>query len=378
MQPPINSHPDLRKNSQFFRALHAKNEPEFILRRFNRQSRRKRLLVITWFQFVLCLLAIGYAGIKLAHYGDAIADKTGLGGTWIGLILLATVTSLPELATGISSVTVADVPDIAMGDVLGSCIFNLLIIVVLDLMHRDESLYTKASQGHILSAGFGVILIAFSGFNILLANAGFAPALGHFGAYNFFILIVYAVAVSTVYRYERQQVREFLEAEADRYPSLTLRQLLIRYTGAAVVVVVAGTWLPFVAKSMAELMGWYESFVGTLLVAFVTSVPELVVTIAALRLGALDMAIGNLLGSNLFNILILAIDDTFYTRGLLFAHVTPVHAVSAFSAVMMAGVTIVALLYRTKKRVLKVVGWASICLFTIYMINSYVLYLFGQ
>jgi cation:H+ antiporter len=333
---------------------------------------------MVWLQFLICILVIGYAGIKLSRYGDAIADKTGLGGTWIGLVLLASVTSLPELVTGISSVSIANVPDIAVGDILGSCVFNLLIIVVLDFLHRDESVYTRARQGHILSAGFGVILIGFAGFNILLSSSGFTMALGHIGVYSLLIVVLYAVAMSTVFRYERKQLEAFAEAEADRFPEFTLRQLTIRYFSAALLVVAAGSWLPFVAKHIAQQMGWYESFVGTLLVAFVTSLPELVVTVAALRLNALDMAIGNLFGSNLFNIVILTVDDFLYMPGPLLAHVSTTHAVSAISAIMMTGVAIVALLYRTKTRVLKTVGWASIFLFTIYLFNSYVIYLYGK
>ena len=77
--------------------------------------------MFVWVQFAICLVLIGIAGVKLTHYGDAIADKSGLGRTWVGVLMLAAVTSLPELATGISSVTAANVPDIAVGDILGSC-----------------------------------------------------------------------------------------------------------------------------------------------------------------------------------------------------------------------------------------------------------------
>ncbi len=333
---------------------------------------------MVWLQFLICLLVIGYAGIKLSRYGDAIADKTGLGGTWIGLVLLASVTSLPELVTGVSSVTVAEVPDIAVGDVLGSCVFNLLIIVVLDFLHRGESVYTRARQGHILSAGFGIILIGFAGFNILLSSSGFSMTIGHVGVYSVLIVFLYAIAMSTVFRYERKQLEEFAEAEADRFPEFTLRQLMLRYLAAALLVVAAGSWLPFIAKHIALQTGWYESFVGTLLVAFVTSLPELVVTVAALRLNALDMAIGNLFGSNLFNIMILSVDDVLYLPGPLLSDVSTSHAVSALSAIMMTGVAIVALLYRTRVRVLKTVGWASIFLFTVYLFNSYIIYLYGK
>lgn len=118
-------------------------------------------VVLVWLQFLLCALVIGVAGVKLSRYGDVIAEKTGVSRTWVGLILLATVTSLPELVTGVTAVTAAAVPNIAIGDVLGSCVFNLLLVVMLDFLHRGESVFTRATQGHILSAGFGTLLTVY-------------------------------------------------------------------------------------------------------------------------------------------------------------------------------------------------------------------------
>jgi cation:H+ antiporter len=333
---------------------------------------------MVWLEFLLCVAVITAAGMKLSRYGDAIADKTGLGGTWIGVIMLASVTSLPELVTGISSVTVANAPDIAVGDILGSCVFNLLIIFILDFVYRAESVYSKASQGHILSAAFGIMLIGFAGFNILLSANGNHVAIGFVGVYSPMIMFFYFVAMRTLFRYESAQLEKFAEAEVDQYPELSKRQAIIRYLIAAAFVVVAGSFLPIIGKGIAQEMGWYESFVGTLFVAFATSLPEVVVTLAALRLGALDMAIGNLFGSNLFNIFILSIDDVLYTQGPLLENVSPTHAVSAMSAVMMTGVAIAGLFYRPRRRVLKMVGWASIFLFSVYLLNTYVMFLYGH
>lgn len=333
--------------------------------------------MIAWSAFLTCVILIVIAGVRLCRYGDIIADKTGLGGTWIGLVMVATVTSLPELATGIASVTVAAAPDIAVGDVLGSCVFNLLIVVILDLMHRGESVYHTASQGHILAGSFGIMLIGFAGFNIVLSANGAALAIGHVGIYSPLILVIYVVAIRTVYRYERRQIANLTSETVDRYQEISLGHAGLRYAFAAIVVIGAGVALPFVAKAIAGQMGWSQSFVGTLLVALATSLPEMVVTIAALRIGAIDMAIGNLFGSNLFNILVLVVDDIAYVQGPLLSHISPVHAMSAFSALMMTGVAIGGLLYRPRARVFKSVGWASIVLFVVYVLNSYVLYLYG-
>lgn len=330
-----------------------------------------------WLAFLLCLAVTAVAGVKLSQYGDAIADKTGIGRTWVGLVMLATVTSLPELVTGVSSVTVAQVPEIALGDVMGSCVFNMLIIVVLDFLHRGETMYSRAAQGHILAGGFGIVLIGIAGFGILLSAIGLPMGIGHIGLYTPAIVLIYAVAMHTVFRYESRQVQRFAERESDKYPGLTVSQIIVRYAIAAAFVVGAGVLLPFVGQGLAEQMGWNESFVGTLFVAFVTSVPELVVTVAALRLGALDMAIGNLFGSNLFNILILAVDDVLFVQGPLFAHVSTVHALSALSAIMMTAMALVGFMYRPNHRLAGTVGWSSVFLLIVYSINTLALYVHG-
>jgi cation:H+ antiporter len=106
--------------------------------------------------------------------------------------------------------------------------------------------------------------------------------------------------------------------------------------------------------------------------------PEVAATLSALRLGALDVAIANLFGSNLLDILIVAINDLFVLPGPLLSHVSSVHAVSAFSAVMMSGIAVVGLLYRPKTRVFKTSGWASLVFFTLFILNTYVVYLYEQ
>lgn len=335
-------------------------------------------LGLVWLQFAVCAGLIAFAGPELSRSGDIIAEKTGLSHSWIGLILLATVTSLPELITGLSAVTVAGVPDIAVGDVLGSCVFNLAILIVLDFLHPDEPIYLRAHQGHILAAGFGIVLIGWAGMSVMLAGQRFSFSIGHVGLYSPIMIGLYLIAIRTVFRYERSQREAFVEDVAAQYADTTLNTAVRRYLIAAAVLVAAGVWLPFVGSDLADAMGWNKTFVGTLFVAAATSLPELVVTIAALRLGALNMAIANLLGSNLFDILILAIDDIAYTKGPIFSHVSPVHAVSAFSAVIMTGIVIVGLLYRAKTRVFRYVDWISISLFLVYLLNSYVLYVFGH
>lgn len=103
-------------------------------------------MTAAWGKFAICVALIAVAGPALARYGEIIAQKTGLSRSWVGLLLLATATSLPELFTGVSAVTAANAPNIAVGDALGSCIFNLAILVVLDALNRDESVFSRMAR----------------------------------------------------------------------------------------------------------------------------------------------------------------------------------------------------------------------------------------
>ena len=332
-------------------------------------------MVLVWTKFLVCAALIGLAGPALTRNGDIIARRTGVSRTWIGLFLLATATSLPELLTGISAVTIADAPDIAVGDALGSCVFNLVMLVFLDALHREAPMYSRMDQSHVLTAGFGIILISFVGASVLLGNADLAPGLGHIGIYALIIMAVYLIAMRSVFVYEGR--RPPLPATPDKNPHVTLRTAVANYLAAAVLVVGAGAWLPVVGIEIAEVMGWGTTFVGTLVIAGATSLPELVVTISALRLGSLDMAIANLLGSNLFDVLVIAIDDVAYLRAPLLSAVSPVHAVTAFAAVIMSGVVIVSLLYRPATRFRGTIGWTSLSLLVVYFASTYAVYLYG-
>lgn len=335
-------------------------------------------LAVIWLSLLACLAVIGVAGVRLSRYGDIIAEKSGMSRGWVGLIMLASVTSLPELVTGLSAVTVANVPDIAVGNILGACIFNLGFIVVLDFLYRKESIYTRARQGNVLAAGYGIVLIGVAGFNLLLYRGGTIPSIGHVGLYTPVILLLYLLAMRTLYRYEQSQLTEFVEERAELYPNISLKQAVRSYVVAALAVVAAGIWLPYIAGDLADAMGWKQSFVGTLFVAAVTTAPEIVVTVSALRMGAIDLAIGNLFGSNLFNIAILAIDDLAYLPGPLLADVSISHAASAFSAMMMSGLAVVGLILRPVSRVFRTVSWVSLLLLVVYLLNTLFLYLYGH
>jgi cation:H+ antiporter len=326
--------------------------------------------MLAWVEFLVCVALIGVSGVFLTRYGDALADKTGLGGGWIGLILIATVTSLPELAAGVSAVTVANLPEIAVGDVVGSCVFNLLILALIDVLKRGDPLYASVGPEHVLAAGFVILLLGVAGAGLALGHAGMPLMVGPIGLPTLMLLPLYLVAMAVLHRYQRRNLATFTTEEPDAYPHLTLQQVSLRYAAAALVVIVSGIWLPFVTAGIAVQMGWHEGFAGTMLAAFATSLPELVVTLAALRLGAVDMAVGNIFGSNLFNMVVLATDDLLYAPGPLLSAVSPVHLVSILFALMMTGTALVGLYYRSRQRLWRHGDWPSLLLISAYVANG--------
>lgn len=323
-------------------------------------------------QFALCAAVILWSGVRLSRYGDVIAEKSGLGGTWVGLIMLATVTSLPELVTGASAVLVFDVPDIAAGDAIGSCMFNLVILALLD-WKGSMPLSARVHQGHVLSAGFGMLLLSLVA--IAMVAGARAPALGWIGMHSLVFLGVYLLAVRTLFAFERaRQAQVTTElAQESQYQHLTLRRASTLYAMSAMLLVAAASLLPGIAERLAAATGLNQSFVGTLFVAISTSLPEVVVSVAAAGIGALDMAAANLFGSNLFNVAVIALDDVMFVRGPLLEHVSPAHLVGVLGAIAMTAVAVVGLTYRASRKRFRL-SWDSIAIVSLYAISVWLLH----
>ena len=323
-------------------------------------------------QFAVCAALIGRAGFALSRSADRLARHHGWGRSWVGLTMLATVTSLPELATGISAVAWVDAPNLAVGDALGSCVFNLGFLVVVDGLQRRQPMYRDASATHLLTAAFGVVMLGFVAMSLLLADQ--VPRLFHVGIYSPVILALYVFALASVNRHERALMAQAVELPG---AAVDVRAEWRRFAIATLVVLVAGAWLPEVADRLAHATGLTRSFVGTLWLAFATSLPEIAVTLSALRLGALDLAISNLLGSNLFNVVVLAVDDAAYLRGPLLADSAPVHVGTAVAAIVMTGLVMIGFAMRPQGRVLRMLSWVSVGLLATYLLSAALAFLHG-
>ncbi len=326
-----------------------------------------------WLQFLATALVIVVAGVRLARYGDVLGEKSGLGRSWIGVVLLAATTSLPELFTGFGATALAGLPDIALGDVLGSCMFNLLILSLMDAV-QPEPISSRAHQGHALSIGFGLVLIGVAG--IGLAADHRLPAIGWIGVYSPVLMALYFVAMRVIFTHERQRrAQETREvAEELQYGDVTLRAALVQYGLAAVAVVGAALWLPRLGAELARQTGLGEAFVGSLFIAITTSLPEIVVSLSAVRIGAVDLGIANVLGSNLFNMLVLGLDDVFYRKGPLLADAAASHTVSVGAIVVMNGLFLAGLTYKAMTKRF-VVAWDTGAIAVVYVVAVALSYL---
>lgn len=329
------------------------------------------MTTLLWLEFTGVTALILFSGTKLTRYGDIISEKSGLSRLWLGMVLMAGVTSLPELATGLSAVA-SNLPDIGAGNILGSCVFNVFILGLLDTLSRKVPLSSRINQANILSAGMSVLFLGGVSLSLFLGNR--LPGLGWVGIYTPLLVLGYLGTMRMAFKFEKKRSQSVARQTAERAAAgMTLRGAVLRYILHAVVVVGAAIFLPSIAEGIAETTGLGETFVGNIFVAISTSLPELTVSIAALGIGAVDMAVGNIFGSNIFNMFILAIQDIFYFKGPILSFVESQHMVSALSAIAMTGLAIAGLIYNSeKKRFLW--AWDSFGIILIYAATLYLLF----
>lgn len=303
-------------------------------------------------QFLVCAAVIIVAGTFLSKYADALAELTGLGRLLIGSILLAGATSLPELTVDISAVRLGAV-DLAVGDLLGSSLMNLLILALLDLSHRSRGrMLSKQAAAHALSGSVAAALTCLIALGLLTGKWLGAYALLGISPAIYALVIAYLLGVRLIYVDQRiaQQTGANEENKShDSVGNLTLARALGGFFACAAVILVAGPYLAHAADTLADKSGLGGTFVGTTLVAFSTSLPELVSSLAALRMGAHDLAIGNVFGSNAFNMILLAPLDVVH-QGPLLAAVSPSHAITCVAAVLATQVAVMGQLYHAEKR----------------------------
>ncbi|MEY4616143.1 MAG: inner membrane protein YrbG [Pseudomonadota bacterium] len=304
------------------------------------------LLIFT--HFVVAALIIIFAGSKLTKYADKISELTGWGRLFVGSLLVAGATSLPELTVDVRAIK-ENLPDLAVGDLLGSSLFNLLILALLDFSYPSVFRGTTFSPKflhHSLSAVLTIVLTS-------LVGVGIASRLEYsflgVGLFSWAVLFIYLFGLRLIFIDGNSGL---LEKEAPTPPISNKYSLLtafLGYAASALVILIAAPYLVEAGDKIAISTGFGHTFIGTVLIAFTTSLPELIATLSAFQMGKPDLALGNIFGSNAFNMVLFVPLDFLFSNSLLSA-VSRSHVVTAFGVVTATGIAVMGQLYRKKER----------------------------
>lgn len=326
---------------------------------------------MVWILFAVSSAVVALAAIKLAEYSDVIAVRTGLGGMFVGTIFLAGATSLPELTASISAFRTGAV-NLAAGNFFGSNVTNIALLAVVDLSLRRVPLLRRVAVNHSLTAALATVLMLVAVIAIFLGDT---PSIGWVGLDSLLLIGLYFAGMWLLQRENNaSEVTTVIEEPADDFPSL--RRGIIGFVAATVVLIVAVPYLVKASLGIAEITGLGTGFIGTALLSFVTSLPELVAAIAAVRIGAYDMAVGNLLGSNTFNMFGLAISDFFLFDGAFLNLVDPAFVLVGLLGILLTNMALIGNLARVERKFL-FIELDSVAILAVYLAGMYLLYLRG-
>ncbi len=345
----------------------------------------------TWAIFaelILCGAIICLVGARLTRLADVISDMLNLGKAWVGLLLLASITSLPELVTGATSVLLSQ-PDLAFGNIFGSCMFNVAIIVILDGLLRSGTVLDRASQAHSLSSSMGIVLMVLAALGMALvhqAAEGSTPLAAQLieAGWCVALAVAYVACMRLSFRFERQ-----LQITNPQAPSETAnlndRRVYVKFAGLALVLIGVTMWLTKTADVLQDhpiqVLGGRTlgaTFVGVFFLAAATSLPEIVTSVTAVRIGQVDLALGNIFGSNMFNVFVipfLKLFSLFKGDALLMApdrFAMQSHMLAALFAILITAVAVAGLVYRTRRRLFHF-GFDSVLIAVLYCTGMYVL-----
>jgi cation:H+ antiporter len=297
---------------------------------------------MAWIQFVLSAAVMVAAATQLAKYGDVIALRTRLGGMFVGTLLLAGATSLPELLTSINAVG-QDAPALTVGNIFGSNMFNMFLLALLDIFYWRAHFLRRLGIAFALNSGLAVAITGLAMFFILAQiNIG----IGWVGLDSLILIVGYIAVTRLLFAGPATEDNLLAEVEPLTADIPSLRRGLIGFAAATIVLVLITPLMVRSAIQIAEQMGISTGFVGVTLVAVITSLPEVVTCIAAARMGAYEMAAGNLFGSNTFNIFALGLTDFFYTDGRFLAAVSSEMVLAGSIALLLTHVALLGNLFR--------------------------------
>ena len=281
-------------------------------------------LTVAIIVFLASAVAVVFLGVQLAKYGDALASLTGWGRLFVGSILVALATSLPELSNNITAVQI-DNPQLALGNVVGANMINMFTMAMVALVFGGKRFLQRVApeQGYLI-----VLAAVLTGLAVLFAGVKNGVNVWQIGLSSIILLIVYVIGMWFVYQ-RRPEVAD--DEEED--PGMTLSKAWLMFSLVSIGVIIAGVFLAQSVDRVADLTGISSGVLGILAVSIVTTMPEASATVAAARMGAADLGVAGLYGSCVFNVTILSFADPFYRKGIILNHPEPEHFVAGIFAV---------------------------------------------
>lgn len=327
--------------------------------------------------FLISALITVMAAVKLSTFADVIGERTRLGGMLAGTLLLAGATSLPEVTTSITAIFV-DNPDIAVSNVLGSNLFNLMILASFDLIYRRKQMFRTVQSEHQRSAWIGLLMTVVVVFGIITPsriewlNIGFEMYL---------MLFIYAAGLYILSKTETSlplSEQTKLVNPVQHTKAISLTEAKTGFLIASIITLIAGSFLTITGDAIAIATNMGSSFMGTFLIAAATSLPEVVAVLVAVQLANYALAVGNILGSNMFNLLILALVDLFLRDQAVLQAVHPVTTVTVFTVLVLNLITLIAL-YMARSSIVtgRWYSLPSVILVILYFVSSYLIFIFG-
>lgn len=326
-----------------------------------------------WIIFIVSSAIVVIAASKLAEYGDVIAVRTRLGGLVVGTILLAGATSLPELIASISAFQL-DAPDLAAGSFFGSNMVNMFLLALIDLFHFNVPVLRTQAITQTLTAALAAILMIVA---IIFVLADLSITLGWIGIGSLLLIALYFGGLWLVQQEGKlatgvSPIPETVPAEG--FP--TLRHGITGFVVATLVLSLAVPQLVSASTDIAALTGLGEGFVGTVLLSIVTSLPELLAAVTAVRMGAIELAVGNIFGSNVFNMLALGISDFFYVDGSFLDAISNDFALVGMLGLLLTMMALLGNIARIERRIL-FVELDAIAIIVAYLLGLYLLFVQG-
>jgi cation:H+ antiporter len=280
------------------------------------------------------------------------------------------------MVTSVSSICLVKEPDLAAGNCFGSMAFNLLLVTFIDLFGKKGRLLRgDLNRGLLLAGGLFLFLLLVVQGSLFSLRSHLLPdlSIGRVDLSSFLIIIIYFLTTRLMFTYGRKSAPAPESTDGAAYDDCTLGRTLFLYVVAAACVLVGGILLAKTANSIATATGIGQTFIGSTLVGITTSLPEMVVAFSAIRLGALEMVLGNVVGANLFNLIIIALCDFLYRPGILLKAIDVNHSVTIVLVILMTCVVFLGYYFPPRKKFLHL-GWDSLSLFLLYGVGVTVLY----